>query len=387
MPLPPPGTIPPVIVPPRVDVAVIGGGSAGLGVARAFVDAGRSVAVLERGRCGRATSDNSLRIIHGGFRYLQTLHVSRVIESLRAAAALRAEFPTLIAPLPCVMPLAARGLKSRYPLECARLFFRSLARLTVGAAPEVRCVDSATIEREVPLLRDRAPNGALVWTDGLMLDPHAVIAAVAERIRAKGGHICEETAVISVGASPDTARVTVASGGARQTLEARLVVNAGGPEVASVSRTDGGTWPTVVGWARAFNVVVRRAFDERYAITLPGEGRLLFAVPRGGDTAIGTGYLLPGAEGETAIPERDIAAFLIEASRALTVPLTLSDVVAVEGGRLPMVGQRGAAPILLGAERIERRGRVVTVVSTKYTTFQEQGRRVAALCRDLGSPA
>jgi hypothetical protein len=71
----------------------------------------------------------------------------------------------------------------------------------------------------------------------------------------------------------------------------------------------------------------------------------------------------------------------------LTVPLTLSDVVAVEGGRLPMVGQRGAAPILLGAERIERRGRVVTVVSTKYTTFQEQGRRVAALCRDLGSPA
>jgi len=367
----------------RVDVAVVGGGSAGLGVARAFAEAGRSVVVLERNRCGRETTDNSLRIVHGGFRYLQTLHVSRVIESLRAAAALRREFPDLIAPLPCVLPLDRGGLKSRYPLECARLLFRCLARLTVGAAPAVRCIGGFEIEREIPILKDRAPYGALVWTDGLIVNPRALIDAVVERIRATGGRVCEDTTVVAVKDTPGGVEVTTRSKEGTSSIEARLVVNAAGAGISHIPRSDGGSWSTVVGWARAFNVVVRRSLDERYAITLPGEGRLLFAVPRDGDTAIGTGYLLPAADGETTIPEREVAAFLIEASRSLAVPLTLNDVIAVETGRLPMVGQHAGRPILLGAERIERRGRVVTVVSTKYTTFQEQGRRVWALCRDV----
>lgn len=376
-------SVPSLSVPSNVDVAVIGGGSAGLGVARAFVEHGRSVVVFEGGRCGGATSANSLRIVHGGFRYLQSFDLPRVIESIRAAAALRREFPHLVAPLPCVMPLDRVGLKSRFPLGCARRLYRVLTRLVVGATPAVTLVNGAAIEAEVPLLRGRAPYGALVWTDGLMSDPEALIGAVCASIRARGGVIVEESRVVEVLDRGDDVAVTVAGGDRTYTVTAGLVVDASGPWVGSVTHLGVQVRPEVVGWARAFNVVVGRSLDRRYGITLPGEGRLLFAVPRGDGSAIGTGYLLPAADGGSHIAEREVAAFLIEASRSLAVPLTLKDVVAVESGRLPMVGQRGEAPVLLGRERIVRRGRIVAVTSTKYTTFQEQGRAVYTLSRDL----
>lgn len=363
---------------PHADVVVIGGGSAGLGVARAAAERGLSVVVLERGECGRATSDNSLRIIHGGFRYLQTFHLTRVIESLRAQAALRSEFPEIVKPLPCLMPLEAHGLKSRWPVRGAQVLFRAIARSVVGDAPLLGIMERDEVEREVPILAGRAPHGALLWTDAVMTDSKALLSAWTARAQEKGAVVRERIDVRAMEDRGDSAVVTLAGG---EQLLARWVVNAAGPEIDAIERPDGRLRPAVAGWARAFNVIVRPQLESHYGVALPGDGRLLFAVPRGEHTAIGTGYLPERQRGERSIAESEVAAFLIEASRTLPEPLTLSDVVAVEAGLLPMAGLKDGAPVLCGAERIEREGRIITVISTKYTTFAEQGKKVARLLR------
>lgn len=358
-----------------IDVAIIGGGSAGLGAARAVAETGRSVMLFEKEACGRSTSDNSLRIVHGGFRYLQTLHLSRVIESLRAQAGLVREFPDIVQPLPCLMPLARSGFKSRAPVMVAQALFRVLGASVVGETPPTRILDATTAEGEVDILKGRVPHGALLWTDALMLDQRALIDRWLGLCRDLGVVIHERTPVAAARERSDRVVLSTPAG----EFEARIVVNAAGPEFPSVGFGDGGGWPTVGGFARAFNVVVRPKLTERYGVALEGEGRHLFAVPRGEYTAIGTGYLLPLRDGGARVTESEVAAFLIEASRSLPEPLTLSDIVHLDVGLLPMTGETNGAPVLQGAERLERKRRIITVISTKYTTFYEQGKRVAQM--------
>jgi tRNA-dihydrouridine synthase len=75
------------------EITIIGGGIAGLGVAEACAARGVNALVLEAHKTAQATSDNTLRIIHGGFRYLQQANIARVIRSLRDQSSIARDFP------------------------------------------------------------------------------------------------------------------------------------------------------------------------------------------------------------------------------------------------------------------------------------------------------
>ena len=53
------------------DLAVIGGGINGAGIARDAAGRGAKVILLERGDLARGTSSASTKLIHGGLRYLE----------------------------------------------------------------------------------------------------------------------------------------------------------------------------------------------------------------------------------------------------------------------------------------------------------------------------
>src|SRR5262249_52416480 len=60
------------------DLVVVGGGIYGAAIAREAALRGLSVALVDRGDFGAATSANSHKIIHGGLRYLQHLDLPRL---------------------------------------------------------------------------------------------------------------------------------------------------------------------------------------------------------------------------------------------------------------------------------------------------------------------
>ena len=91
--------------------------------------------LLERADFAGATSHNSLRILHGGLRYLQSLDLGRSLESIRERAWWRAHFPELVQPLPCLMPLYGDGLRRPAALRLGLLLNDLLGRWQAPAAP------------------------------------------------------------------------------------------------------------------------------------------------------------------------------------------------------------------------------------------------------------
>src|ERR1700733_14452699 len=86
------------------DMAVIGGGATGVGVAVDAASRGYSVCLLEQSDFGKGTSSRSTKLIHGGVRYLQQGNVALVVEALKERGILRRNAPHLVRDLPFIVP-------------------------------------------------------------------------------------------------------------------------------------------------------------------------------------------------------------------------------------------------------------------------------------------
>ena len=86
------------------DVAIIGGGATGLGIAVDAANRGFKTLLLERSDFAKGTSSRSTKLIHGGVRYLQNGDISLVIEALRERGILRKNAPHLVRDLSFVIP-------------------------------------------------------------------------------------------------------------------------------------------------------------------------------------------------------------------------------------------------------------------------------------------
>jgi len=95
----------------RFDLIIVGGGVYGIMIALEATRRGLAPLLLERDDFAAATSANSLRILHGGLRYLQRLDIGRSLESIRERAWWLSQFPEHAAPLPCLMPLYGGGFR------------------------------------------------------------------------------------------------------------------------------------------------------------------------------------------------------------------------------------------------------------------------------------
>ena len=86
------------------DIAVIGGGATGVGIALDAASRGHAVCLLEASDFGKGTSSRSTKLIHGGVRYLQQGNISLVMEALRERGILRRNAPHLVHDLSFVVP-------------------------------------------------------------------------------------------------------------------------------------------------------------------------------------------------------------------------------------------------------------------------------------------
>src|SRR5205814_8022925 len=123
---------------------------------------------LERGDFGHATSSHSLKIVHGGIRYLQHADIHRVRESAAERSAFLRMAPHLVAPLPFVVPTYGHGMQGRAALDLA---FKALSLLTADRNrglkdPERRIPGGrlisrrAVLERFPGLVEERGLTGA-----------------------------------------------------------------------------------------------------------------------------------------------------------------------------------------------------------------------------------
>ena len=153
------------------DLAVIGGGIHGVNVALAAARRGQRVLLLEGADFGGGASGNSLRILHGGLRYLQSLDLVRFRESVVERRWYARHFPALVAPLACLMPLYGQGLKRRSVMRVALTMNDWLSRHRNDDIDErVRLPASMTFgakqtRARFDSVRQQGLEGAALWYD------------------------------------------------------------------------------------------------------------------------------------------------------------------------------------------------------------------------------
>jgi glycerol-3-phosphate dehydrogenase len=381
----------------RFDLVVVGAGVHGAFAAWDAALRGLSVALIDRGDFGGATSANSLRIVHGGLRYLQRMDVARARESAGERAAIVRLAPGLVRPLPCVLP--ARSATQALTLA-AGLGLYALLTLDIREERELRrarLLSRATLTRLAGFLASPTARAGVLWHDALLLSPERVLLAVVRAAVAAGAtalnHV-EATALVTRHGRAAGVRVTDHEGGGELVVDGRAVLNAAGPWAAALA--GGAPLPR---FARAWNVVVRRPpAPVAVAVPHPREGRYLFAVPGADRTVLGTAYApadqrAPAAGGGDPIGEEP-RRLLEDFNRALPgLELRPEEVTAVHEGRLPAAASADGRvllldrPVLLDHARAGGPAGLVTMVGVKWTTGRAVAARAVDLCqRSLGVP-
>ena len=363
------------------DVVVIGGGITGLGVALEFARSGFDVVIAEKDHLATKVSNNSLRIIHGGFRYLQTGNLVQVIDSVRDQARTMRESGSLVRSMPCIIPLSPRGLKSRFFVEKASAIYNFITEQVTGQSNKSTIIDSSFFEKHIPLLsKEAAQFGGLLWYDARVREPLKLAGLLAHRIDREGGDVCVHTAVTQVKKENGIFVSTLLKDGQSIDVSSRLVVNTTGLESDAINTLNIKKSSFSSPWAAGFNIVLKKRIQERFAVGIPSKsGRMFFVVPRAETSAIGTGYIPAHAIDENGkIPERNITEFLTDFNVSANQQVELDDISAIDCGVLPVkkISNDGLKISFHGRSLIHDRSGYIDVFATKYTTFYSTGRRV-----------
>jgi glycerol-3-phosphate dehydrogenase len=344
------------------DVLIIGGGINGICVAWDAALRGLSVALVEKGDFGQATSFNSMRIIHGGFRYLQHADFRRVRRFMREQAAFMRIAPHLVHPLPFLIPTYNDFMRGRNLFRLA-LWAKNIIGFNPPALddpakvlPKGRLISRAECLQILPGLDDRRLSGAAVVYDSQMASSERVVMSFAHSAMVAGATLANYVQVTNVLRRGDRlvgAKARDVLTGDEFDIRAKIVVNTCGPWMDGVTGLlNGGFHGPRQRWSKAFNLVVNRRWGTDLAFGVYSHGsyedkdaifnkraRLLFITPWRERSLIGTAYLPYDCEPDNmTISKAEIETFLNEINKAFpAAELALRDVSFVYGGLVPIL--------------------------------------------------
>lgn len=319
------------------DLAVIGGGVNGAGIARDAAGRGAKVLLLERGDLAQGTSSNSTKLIHGGLRYLEHYEFSLVREALSEREVLWGIAPHIIWPLRFILPHRP-GLRPRWLLRLGLFLYDHIGGRKY--LPSAKTVTLARHPAGAPLKPEF--TRAFAYSDGWVDDARLVVLNARDAAD-RGAEVrtrCEVTALTRVGA-----HWQIKAGG--ETFHARAVVNAAGPRVLDLLGRAGEPSAQKMRLVRGSHIVVRKLFDHDYAyfFQLP-DGRIFFAIPYEQDfTLIGTTDVdHDGSLDEVRASAEEIAYLCAGASEYFRKAITPDDVVWTYSGVRPLIDDGSGKP-------------------------------------------
>lgn len=371
----------------RHDLIIVGGGIYGVALALEASARGLRPLLLERGDFGAQTSAKSLRILHGGLRYLQSGDLARFRDSVAQRRWWLTTFPDLVRPLPCLLPLYSEGLLRPSVLGPVLLANDLLSSDRNRGVREDRWLPGSSILRAAetrerfPLVSPKRLQGGALWYDASIEHPHRLLVEMlwwASREGATALNYVEATELLIEGDRVVGARARDGVGNGDLEYRAPVVVNAAGPWVRELARAAGDDAAELFRPSLAFNLLLSRplAGEGALGIRAPGaRGRIYFLRPRGRFTFAGTGHapwgdLQPLPE---RTPEPLIAAFLSDLRRAIPgFDVSPGDVVRDICGLLPAAAsgsQRLARrPVLYDHGRAGGPQGLISVSGVKFTT-------------------
>ncbi len=400
------------------DVLIVGGGITGACLAHDAALRGLSVALVEKGDFGGATSAASSKLLHGGIRYLQTLQFHKVRESAVERIRFQRIAPHLVRWVPFLIPTYRDLRKGRLLLGAGMMVYDLIGAGHDRALPDGRrlpprqVLEPDALARELPALAGSpALTGGYVFHELHMNSSERMTLAFIRTAAREGAFVANYAAVeefLVAGSHVQGAVVRDVLTGERLHVRARLTINAAGPWIPAINRLlSAGRLPRPITHFSKGAHIVTRQVTPTLAVALPSSrrgasivnrgGRHIFVIPWRGHSLIGTSDspfeqdLDAVAPGEDDVEEllRDVAAALPGAG------LERRDVCHAFAGLYPLTGTvqpnvyRGT-----GIYQVVDHGRhdgvegFVSVVGAKYTTARRlAARAMQVVTRRLGRGA
>jgi glycerol-3-phosphate dehydrogenase len=382
--------------PKTYDLAVIGGGATGLGVALDAAARGFSVVLLESHDFAKGTSSRATKLVHGGVRYLAQGNIALVREALHERATLLHNAPHIAQPLAFVMP-SYKLLDTPFYGIGLKIYDALAGKAGLG---NTQFLSARQTRALLPTVQSQGLKGGVKYWDGQFDD--ARLALALARTAARHGALllnyCPVTKLIH-----DKGRVAGlvcedGDSGRSYQVRARCVVNATGPWVDALRELDGAesgraTRP-IVAPSQGVHVVVDRDFmpgDHALLVPKTADGRVLFAVPWLGKVILGT----------TDTPRHDLARepepfqaeldfILNEAGNYLSRRPTMADVRSMWVGLRPLArpqGDDGENTKGISREHtvLTSASGMVTVTGGKWTTYRAMAEDVLQACFAVGA--
>ncbi|MGF1492965.1 MAG: FAD-dependent oxidoreductase [Microcoleaceae cyanobacterium] len=385
------------------DVLVVGGGIYGACVAWEASLRGLSVALVEQADFGGATSANSLKTIHGGFRYLQNADFKRMRESIYERRTLMRIAPHLIHPLPVMVPTYGYGMKGKEALTIALAindlvsWDRNRLADTQKHIPRGRVVSRERCQTLLPEIRSTGLTGGAIFYDAQVYNSERLTLAFLKSACRAGAQVANYVQVTGFLRQGDRVcgvqvqdRLGSTQTSDRFDIQARMVINTTGPWFNNIQELlHGRPLKAPQQWAKAVNLVTTRPLFQTYAVGLPGSSeigsRFLFVAPWRGCSIVGTWYkVYQDRPEQLQVTEVETLEFLQQINQAYPgAKLKRDEVAWVHQGILPSYGvdPKTGEPLSsrhyqIHDHRQDGVAGVLSVLGVKYTTARDVAQKV-----------
>jgi len=370
-----------------VDLLVIGGGITGCGIALDAATRGLKVALLEQNDFASGTSSRSTKLIHGGLRYLKQLEFGLVKEVGSERAVVHNIAPHLVVPEKMLLPLyEKRGLG--YWLTSFGLRIYDLLAGVKREDQRKMLTRNQALKAE-PLLDKHGVRGGALYAEYRTDDARLTveIAKTAARHGAILLNYCRVTGFITAAdgtlSGVDTEDFET---GARFTVTARAIVNATGPWVDQIRHADGSLQGKRLHLSKGVHIVIpheKLPVTQAIYFDVVGDDRMIFAIPRGRTTYIGTTDTSFDGRPDNVYASLDDARYLIDAvNHTFTGSnLTLSDIESSWAGLRPLIHEEGRSATDLSRKDeifISQSG-LISIAGGKLTGYRKMAERVVNL--------
>ena len=363
-----------------VDVLVIGGGINGAGIARDAARRGLKVAVVDKGDLASGTSSRSSKLVHGGLRYLEQLEFSLVFEAVSERRVLMDIAPHLVNPLGFLFPVYQGDRRSLATITAGMVLYDGLS---LFRSPRLhRRLNPLQVEQEEPALAQDLLKGAPLYYDCSTDDARLTLetaldaveygAVIAPHVEALGFLTCDKKRICG-------AVVKDRIGGRLKEVPAGVVINATGPWTDETVAMGGHDIGELLRPTKGVHFVVRRdvlPVNNAVVCFHPDDGRVLFAVPWGDSTYVGTTDTDHEGDLDDLFATAEDVDYLVRCLAAYfpDYPVRREDIQCTWAGLRPLVRPEGSD---LDASSVSREHRIVvtqdglvTIAGGKLTTYR-----------------
>ena len=357
------------------DVAIVGGGITGAGVARDAASRGLKVALIEGSDFASGTSSRSSKLIHGGIRYLENLEFHLVFEALSERQRLFEMAPHLVHPLRFLLPVYKSGRVPAWKIGLGMWLYDALS---LFEAPELsQFLDVNEVSEEFPALQLNGLTGAFAYYDAYMDDDRLVMetlrsarqhgAEIANYVRATGVDF-EGDFICAIECEDQLTKE-------KFPLRARHFVSSVGPWTDKLGQSFFKDWKKKLRPSKGVHLTFdKKRFQLHDAVVMGAESRIVFAIPRHEMVIVGTTDTdYPGDPAQVQTTKEDVDYLLHVVDQYFPgAKITRKDILGTYAGVRPLIDDGAKTESKTSREHMiwtDPRG-VTFVAGGKYTTYR-----------------